>query len=257
MLSRKQFAAVQIARGLTTEEIIARCGIPAQSFMVLMEEQPTGRDAAKLISHTTFIRLADVLGLEPNMAFLRTGGVVEWRVPAKNEKGAWRNAVAQLREELFSDGESIEIAVVSRVRGWFSRGGQSMVFVHSPAPQPGRDIKLAVTGADPKTVQFLLELFGPGCVRKVTLDSGEFDITGKLISNGVYRATQFLIVLGGSSVKYTWADVQASAKEFNFTTDALIELMVDAVRRRNTEQANEISQDSSVDSRPALRVANG
>lgn len=254
MLSRKQFSSVQIARGMTTEEIIAKSGIPPQSFMVLMDSDgKDGRDPAKLISESTFRRLALVLGLEPGMSGLRTSGVIEWRVNQK-QRSTWQAAVTQLRNELF--GDRVEMTVINNAHKWYSPRRDSMVFIHSLGDDQENDIKLAVTGADAKIVRFLTGLFGVEAPRKVEMDTKEFLFTAKLIENGVYRANQFFIVLGGRAVRYTWADVQAAAKEFNFTTDALIELMVATLKVR-AEPSAETPPEASVEERPTLRVANG
>lgn len=251
MLSRKQFGLVQIVRGLSTEEIIAKSGIPPQSFMVLMESDGRdGRDPSKLISESTFCRLAITIGLEPGMSGLRNNGVIQWRLNPKG-RDKWNDAARQLRQDLFSN--QIEIAVITRPAPFYQRK-QTMVFLHDLVS----DVKLAITHGDTRTAKFVKDLFGVEDARTVAMEAGEFDFTLRLIDNGVYRSNQFHIVLGGRKVRYTWGDVQAAAKEFNFTTDELIELMVAEVqarlRRSEPVAENEVAP-PSVEERPALRVA--
>lgn len=253
MLSRKQFGLVQIARGLTTDEIIAKSGIPPQSFMVLMESDGRdGRDPSKLISESTFCRLALTLGLEPGMEGLRSNSVIEWRVnPKQREK--WQEAVRALRQDLFS--EQFEMTLITRPSSLFGKKSV-LVFLHDL----DTDVKLAITHGDMKTARFIKGLFAIENHRTVALDAKEFDFTLKLIENGVYRSNQFHIVLGGRKVRYTWGEVQAAAKEFNFTTDELIELMVSKVHQRIHGDAPAVAAEPevpSVEERPALRVAVG
>lgn len=249
MLSRRQFGLIQIARGLSTEETIVRSGIPAQSFIVLMESDgKDGRDPSKLISEVTFIRLARTLGLEPGMAGLCAKSVVEWRLNQKNRR-SWDAAVHQLRKDLFSD--SFEMAVVNRVAPFYSyKRMRQMVFLHDL----DTNVKLVITGVDSKAIRFLKHIFAIESAKSVMMDAQEFDLTAKLIENGVYRSNQFHIVLGGRKVRYTWPDVHAAAKEFGFTTDDLIDLMVTQIRQRHQPSA---PQAVSGEERPALRVAAG
>lgn len=253
MLSRKQFGLVQTARGLTTDEIITRSGIPPQSFMVLMESDGRdGRDPSKLISESTFCRLAMTLGLEPGMAGLRTNSVIEWRVNPK-QRVNWQEAVRLLRQDLFS--EHFEMAVITHPSPFYSRKSV-MIFLHDL----DTDVKLVVTHGNMKTARFLKGLFAVESYRTVPMETKEFDFTLKLIENGVYRSNQFHIVLGGRKVRYTWGEVQAAAKEFNFTTDELIELMVSSVHQRiQSDSAISLVEPevTSVEERPVLRIATG
>lgn len=251
MLSRKQFSLVQVARGLTTEEIVAKSGIPPQSFIVLMESDGTdGRDPSKLISESTFCRLAMTLGLESGMAGLRTNGVIEWRLNPK-ERNKWESAARTLRQDLFSS--QIEMAVLNRPAPFYAKKS-TITFLHDL----DSDVKLAVTHGDLKTARFLKGLFGVESPRSVPMSAHEFDFTLRLIENGVYRSNQFHIVLGGRKVRYTWGDVQAAAKEFNFTTDELIDLMVESVHQRLQGEAAVVPVEPevpSVEVTPTLRLA--
>lgn len=252
MLSRKQFTLVQTARGLSPEEIVARSGIPPQSFVVLMEsDSRDGRDPSKLISESTFRRLAMVLSLDPGMTGLRNNSVIEWRVNTKR-RAEWQEAVEQLRTDLFSS--SIEMTVVNLAGGGLFRKKESIVLIYDHETQ----VKLAVTKANPKVARFLKTAFGIEKPRMISMEEKEFIFTAKLIEHGVYRSNQFFIVLGGRAVRYTWADVQAAAKEFNFTTDSLIDLMVKTVSETSSpSQDMSTEYGTSVDDRPALRIAAG
>ena len=251
MLSRKQFGLVQVARGLSTEETIARSGIPAQSFMVLMESDGRdGRDPSKLISQSTFTKLGQTLGLASAMDGLCRNNVIEWQVNAKQRR-AWEAVVHQLRQDLFSD--EFEMTVINRSAPFYTYAKKktSMVFLHDL----NNDVKLAITEVDSRAIRFLSVIFQTKEVREVSMSAKEFDLTKKLISNGVYRVNQFHIVLGGRKVRYTWEDVQAAAKEFNFTTDELIDMMVR--QRQAPQQTEEAASSPEAQSRPMLRVAAG
>lgn len=245
MLTRRQFGLVQVARGLSTEETVVRSGIPAQSFMVLMESDgKDGRDPSKLISESTFIRLARTLGLEPGMSGLCTKNIVEWKVNHKNRR-SWEAAVHQLRRDLFSD--SFEMAIITRTVPFYTLPKKArMIFLHDLET----DVKLAITGVDDRDIRFVQTIFAIESARAVTLDAHEFTLTAKLIENGVYRPNQFHIVLGGRKVRYIWADVQAAAKEFGFTTDDLIDLMISQVRQHHQPSASPVASDEH----PPLRV---
>lgn len=260
-LSREQFQQVQIARGLTTDEIIAKSGIPAQSFMVLMESDGRdGRDPSMLISNSTFSRLAQILGLEPDMSGLRSNCVIEWRTNPKT-RAQWEESVSVLRKDLFSAND-IEIAVLVRPAPLLKKKSM-IIFLHDL--QSG--VKVAVTNADKHTVRFVQSTFGCTANKVQEMEPKEFDLTCRLIENNVYRSNQFLIVLGGRKVKYSWVDVQAAAKEFNYTTDQLIELMVSRIYQEQEkppvqEETDiglpELPSDTGwIDRRRSLRLASG
>ena len=128
-----------------------------------------------------------------------------------------------------------------------------MIFLHDL----DTDVKLAITHADMRTARFIKSLFGVENARAITMDVTEFDFTLRLIENGVYRSNQFYIILGGRRVRYTWGEVQAAAKEFNFTTDELIDLMVVKVHERiaSDECAPVVDEvPPSVEETPSLRI---
>jgi len=234
MISRKQFRHVQIARGLTVKEIIARTGIPAQSFMVLMDDAE--RDPSKLISDQTFKILEHVLGFEAGMNGLQRTNVIEWRVPAKADARAkWLSAVGNIRADLL--GDHVEVAVMARKTRLLGRK-EFALFIFDPDSR----VKVVVTHADSGIQRALLKLF---CVPEplvVTVDESEYELTCNLVANSVYRPQQFMVVLGGKVARYTWNDVQAAAKEFNFTPDELIDLIVCAVdeSRKVTDPASSV-----------------
>lgn len=246
MLSRNQFKQVQIARGLSMNEIIARTGIPAQAFVVLMND--TERDPSKLISAQTFETLEQVLGLKAGMSGLRDTGVIEWRVPAKSaDRQAWLQAVESIRADMM--GDQIGITVMSKQGTMFSKQ-VSAVFLFDADSR----VKIVITHADRNTQRAILRIFGAHDPRMVNVEPAEYDLTCNLVANSVYRTQQFMIVLGGRQVRYTWSDVQAAAKEFNFTTDDLIEMMVRTVDEARNRAAVVDPAPAAVDI-PVLRVA--
>lgn len=248
MLTRIQFRCVQTARGLTVEEIIAKTGIPAQAFMVLLNESSVERDPSKLISQQTFGTLEQVLGLKAGMNGLRNQGIIEWRVP-QNRAGRqnWAAAVGNIRADLM--GDDIRVAVMAKKRSLFGKY-ESAVFIHDVEA----NVKIVATRVDRSTERKIMAIFGEHEPRTVTVSPSEYELTCQLVANSVLRTHQFMIVVGGNTVRYTWADVEAAAKEFNFRTDDLIELMVDAVDSRNRKATEDAIETAGI---PVLTAVNG
>lgn len=246
-LSKKMVKQAQIARGLSLPELITKVGIPTESFDAIFSND---KDASKMISQATFDRLAATLGLSAQMQGLREGCVNVWRAQkSRATRAIWREAIAVLRKQLFS--ADIELAVIRRKGGLFGKK-RYLVLIHDVE----HAVRFAVTDADRATVTYLRGLFQTEAVRQLDYSALDFDMTLDLIENGVYRVSQFAIVLGGKSARYSWADVQASAKEFGFTTDAVLDLMCDAVQRRSAPV--EVPSPPQVfEERPPLRVAVG
>lgn len=230
MLTKKQFQLVQVARGLPFDELVQRIGIPASSLMSLFgANEKDAKDPNKLISQSTFERLMALLGVNLSMDGLHSSAVILWQCPAKAaQRKAWMAAVAELRKGLFSD--DIELALLSEKRGMFRRT-EKMVFLRDVA----RNVRIVLTGLSGRDLDAVAETFNDDYRRTELISPADFSFTKTLIGNNVYRATQFDAILGGKAFKYTWTDVQAAAKEFNFNPDNLIDLMVGKMQASQVE----------------------
>jgi len=213
----------QIARGLTLPELVSVVGISVEAFSALFGADSPRKDPSKLISAMTYSRLAATIGLNSDTSGFRCGAVNEWRFQ-KGNAVAWKNAVSELRKALIS--HDIEMACIRKRVGFFSRE-EFIVLIHDGE----NNLRFAVTRATKDVVRFLKGTFDADIHRETVVSPVDFEMTTNLIANNVYRVTQFAVALGGDLARYSWADVQAAAKEFNFTPDALIELMVERVQK--------------------------
>lgn len=229
-LTKKQFNLVRIARGLGTDAILTKTGIPPQSLLTLMQDE-NGRDPGKLISEATYHRLATLLCLKPDLSGLRTEAVVEWRVNQSDRKN-WLAAAEILRRELF--GDQIDMVVMIEQQKKLFKKRNSIVLILDQQ----KDIKLAITNVTENLIGVLQKIFNIEKARQISFSKNDLDFNGKLIENGVFRVNQFLNLIGGRTVKYTWDDVQAAAKEFGLTTDNLIDLIAQQVHSKIAEASS-------------------
>lgn len=227
MLTRKQLRLVLQLRGLSLEQIMQRTGIPNQSLMALIYGADNGgKDPSKLISAATYEKVLALLGLSPEFNGLRKNSVIEWRYQSKKTRGqehSWREAAQLLRKHLMSD--SLVLAEVT-AKGGFLAGRKHLIFIYDPE----NEIRIVVSGIDKSGRAFMEEAFGTSIERTEVVTLEEFNFMATLIGNDVLRLSQFNVVMTGKALKYDWKDVQAAAKEFNFTTEDIINLIVDAVR---------------------------
>lgn len=240
MLTRKQLRCAQLVRGLTFDEIVQRTGIPPQSLMALIREgDKDPKDPKKLISQDTFEKVLALLGVDRAFNGLRAGIVLGWRAH-KGQRGqdlSWKEAVVELRKAFFSN--DVRMVQFSAKRGLFGR--QYMLFVSDVAA----DLRVIVTGADKALCDQLKKVFGAEFERIEQLRPEEFAFQSKLVEHGVYRTVQFDALVGGKMARYGWEDVQAAAKEFDFTTDNLVDLMLVAVTQRNVAVAADVPAEQS------------
>lgn len=224
MLTRKQFQLIRVASGLSFDEIVQKTGIPATSLMVLFgATEKEAKDPNKLIAQSTFEKVMSVLGVNTEMDALRAGVVVVWQYPLKAKlQGTWESAVAELRKSIFSD--NIEIAEITGKGSLFSRKSKMLLLRDVET-----DVRIVITDTTKKLLGSVEGIFGVSSRSTETQNKMDFEFTTQIIKNGVYRLNQFDAVLGGKSFKYSWTDVQAAAKEFNFNPDDLINLMVDKI----------------------------
>lgn len=229
MLTRKQLQHMQTLRGLPIEEILQRTGIPNQSLMALISgSDKDAKDPSKLMSQVTLERVLALLGVDRHLSGLRASMVNEWRVTDKTAKGfpTWKESFIAVRKELMSG--NIHLAEIKKKTGLFgSREKLLLVF------DEGTDVRIVITGANRKMISFLEIAFDTTAQRTEVQSPTDFELTKKLIQNGVYRSSQFNIIMGGKSARYNWSDVQSAAKEFNFHTDDLINMMVDRVKQED------------------------
>lgn len=239
MLSRKQLHLIQIVRGLSVAEIIQRTGIPAQSLMAFIGgSDAEGKDPSKLMSQTTYERVLALLGINQRFSGFRQNAVIEWRYSKAGAKGSpsWTDAMKRLRKELFSG--DVELVEVKKKKSGIFPKDECMLFLRDN--QEG--IHLVITRADKQVRKLVQDTFGVEVIKSQTLTAQDFAITSELVSNSVYRVTQFNIIVGGKAVKYTWDEVMAAAKEFNFTTDDLIQLIVEKVHAAETTDTTPANQ---------------
>ena len=225
MLTKKQFQLIQVARGLAFDEVVQRTGIPASSLMSLFAVTEKGaKDPNKLISQSTYEKLMELLGVNLSMDGLRKGVVLLWQYPQKAKgRQLWLEAVTELKKSLFIGVQ--ELTVVMEKKGLLQRK-ERMIFVHDVET----GVRIVLTGIEKNSLRELEQIFNCEIKLADALAPVDFQFTKSLIANGVYRATQFDAVLGGKAFKYSWVDVQAAAKEFNFNPDNLIDLMVNALQ---------------------------
>lgn len=249
MLTRKQFRQIQRVRGLSAAEIINRTGIPPQSLMALMEgSDKDAKDPQKMISTGTFQRLVDLLGIQAEFEGLRCRSVIEWPFDNRTRKGelSWKSSFSALAAELLSD--DIELAEVRKAnKGWFDRT-TSLIYIRDVQ----NDVRIVVSNVTKAARQFIESALALKIDRIEEQQKIDFIITGKLIQNDVYRTRQFDIVVEGRHVRYTWGDVQAAAKEFNFEPEMLIDMMLEKKKKGLSDRPVTHDQNARL-----LRVASG
>ena len=234
MLSRAQFRHLQIARGLTSEQIVQRTGIFPQSLMVLLGAaggEGEILDYTKLLSERTLSKVLNLIGIDSSGASLNKGAVIEWSCANPRGREAWRSAVKALRPQLFST----DIALTALVcpGSMFSKEKMTLFFYDA---EEGANVRIVITHADMSVLKFIENVFDISSVRIEKASSvKDFNLTQDLIANGVYRATQFNLVVTGRKARYSWEHVQAAAHEFNFSPEQVVDLIVDAVHKGTTE----------------------
>jgi hypothetical protein len=228
VLTRKQLRMIQIARGLSMDAIVQKSGIPMQSLVALIGgSEKEGKDPKKLISQATYEKVLSIVGIGQDFEGLRTGVVIEWTHGAQRSgrgETSWVEAIKTLRKELFS--EEIELAEIRKTTPFY-RKGESLLLLHDAIS----GVRIVFSDCSASSRRFLESTFDARVKNLDVQTAVEFGFTKELIRNGVYRCTQFNIALGGNTIKYNWADVQAAAREFNFHTDDLINMMVETVQR--------------------------
>ena len=226
MISRPQFRRIQIVRGLSNAEIVARTGIPPASLSALLADE--GKEPSKMINSTTFDRLAATLGLESDLSGLRQSGITEWRFSWRNRK-KWESAILQLLAELFHD--AVDIAILSSPKGLLFRR-KYMVFLQDE----WNNVRIVVNCADEAAANFIALAFGGGKnPHRVGLSWHEFNEIATHVSNGVLKISVFALHLGKERFHYDWTDVRAAAQEFNFVPDNLMDMMLTAMKQRPRE----------------------
>lgn len=237
MLTKKLFQQVLSARGLTAEQIVQRTGIPAESLDVLIgREEQEGRDPGKLISQATFEKVLALLGIASDNSGLRAAGVLVWAYNAKapkRQRAQWCEAVSNVREALMSD--DIAIAELTTKNGFFAKK-QYLMLVHDVQ----NNVFIGVVGLDKDARASLLRITGASVERSEALSEKEFVLHRKLMENGVYRRNYFTEMMVGRARTYGWTDVQAAAKEFHFSPEAIIDLMLAEVRRKEEEATGKV-----------------
>jgi hypothetical protein len=249
MFTKKQFQLIQVARGLAFDEVVQRTGIPASSLMSLFAVTEKGaKDPNKLISQSTYERLMELLGVNVGMDGLRKGVVLLWQCPQKTKgQQQWIEAVAELKKNLFIGVQ--ELTLVMEKKGFLQRK-ERMVFVHDVET----GVRIVFSGIKKNSLRELGKIFNCEIKLADALNPVDFQFTKSLITNNVYRTTQFDTVLGGKAFRYSWIDVQAAAKEFNFNPDNLIDLMVDALQSVRVSDPVFIASDGVT---PIRRVVTG
>jgi PHD/YefM family antitoxin component YafN of YafNO toxin-antitoxin module len=241
MLSRKILKSLQIASGLSPEAVVQRTGIPYESLTALLAEN--GKDPQSLIGEATYQRVLATLGISPEFNGLRQHMVVPWRCGPSDRKGnsQWLEAIALLRPEMLS--KQLTVVEVLGQKRFFGRQAAIML-VHDAE----FDLRLAVVGASVAARRQLVAILGSGSARSVAVSNAEFSSMTEQIDRAVFGSVRFDDLMGGQLRKYDWADVKASAQEFNFQTDDIIALILEEVKRRNerSRQAETSAQNSTI-----------
>jgi len=248
MISRKQIRHIQEARGLTPEQIVQKTGIPMQSLMALIFGSETdGKDPNKLMSAATLEKILALLGVSHTFNGLRKNAIIEWRYAnlSRKQQASWKDAVLQLRRDFFSD--QIHMSEMSAKAGLL-KSREHLVFIYDEVS----DLRIVVSGVDKSMRTTLETIFKTSISRSDTVTIGEMNFQRRLIENGVYRVKQFDVVMNGLSLKYDWEDVKAAAKEFNYSQEELIDLMVAALRAREDITAKTLVSDQSVSDKNEL-----
>lgn len=227
MMNRKQIGQALILSGMTPDEIMMKSGIPAESFHAIFGSRESGKDPSKLTSESTYNKLAMVIGLQAGMRDYRRDAVIELRFPvSKKARSEWMEAFNAVRTERLSG--QLDIAMIHRKSGLFSKS-ESMLLIYDT--QVG--LRFVVSHLRKRDLHKLKDVLAPANERDIVMAERDFQSIGSLIANGVYRIAQFNVLLGGRASSYSWEDVKAAAKEFNFTTDDLIDLMVERVHGKS------------------------
>ncbi|CAE6794088.1 hypothetical protein R70006_04987 [Paraburkholderia domus] len=234
-LSRRQLRNIQLARGIPAEELQHRTGMPRASYDALFgaTSGEDGKDAAKLISQSTFDRLVSLLGIDADFVSLRKTGVIEWRADLTGKETAepWADAMKSLIDELFSADLMLVEVSTDPSRGRLTRNvvAERMVLLHDR----DNSYRVAIVGAAEDLVPLLENSFGIACERRITISANEFHDAREMIRHEVFKPVQFDAFSGALAPKYSWRDVQAAAREFGFLPDDLIEMMHTKAKERS------------------------
>jgi len=222
MLNRKQIGQALVLSGLTTKEILIKSGIPSESYQAIFDPKE-GKDPGKLTSEVTYNKLAAVIGLQPGMRDYRRDAIIDLKIPKKRKaRDEWFNVFTAVRAERLSS--QLDMAIIRAKRGIFRRDEYQLLLFDTQI-----NLRFVVTRMQKKDLADFQKICLPTNVRPVKLSYNEFNTIQQLVDNGVYRLSQFNILIGGRASSYTWAEVQAAAKEFGRTTDDLINLISDHV----------------------------
>lgn len=224
-LSRSQLRDLARARGLTLEALVKRSGIPMASLSAMLGEtaDDKAKDASLLVGQETYEKILSLIGINNEFTGLLPNAVREWAVPTKN-LDRWKEAVSSLRKDLLSDAL---LLVELHTKGSLFQSSKRMVLIHDAAS----GVQLAVTRADKAAVRFLETVCGAKCARRIAITRENFDLYRSLIENSACRSSQFIAMLGGGKLKYSWSDVMAAAQQFDFQTDDLVAMIADARQR--------------------------
>lgn len=241
MLTKSQFRQLQIASGLSSIQIFKRTGILPQSLMVLLNMGDSeGLDPAKMVSEGTLRRVLNLIGIDNEVPQLKKNSVIEWSCADDKNTAKWKVAVKSLHDKL-----SMTNAVLGVVTCPHSLFGKRKMTLFLYVTTSEGEARIAITQADKGIKKFIEELFNVVPVRvEQARSASDFKLTEDLIANGVYRVTQFNLVISGKKGKYSWDHVLAAAQEFNYGAEDVINLIVDHAEGRLS--ATVIVQDNSV-----------
>lgn len=221
-LSRQQLRDVSLARGVSMDDLVARTGVPMASLMAMMAGDGE-KEARLLLSQETYGRILHLLGVSADGSGLAAKQVRLWVCPEKNF-AAWQAAFTSIKKTLLSDNASIVLAEIVAGGTLFARK-RRIVLLHDELSQAS----IVIAGVPDKFSAELQKIFGTPYAHSTKMSPSDYSRFLKLVDNNACSHAQFIGMLGGGTLRYSWADVKAAAQQFNLQPDDLILMISDRV----------------------------
>lgn len=249
-LSRQHLKDVALLRGLSMEALVSRTGVPMASLMAMMTGGDNEKDPRLLLSQDTYGRILHLIGVNADNTALASKEVRLWKCPAKQQT-EWRTTLGSIKKALFGGNESIVMAEVLTRRRLLGRP-RRLVLLHDSRDDAQVDI--VISGVSEGFAEELRGLFQTSFAHSTFMSDKDFDMFLTLVDNNACSHAQFRGMLGGGTLRYSWTDVQAAAKEFNLQPDDLIAMISDRVEAAKALPAREPAAPLSEATKLALVV---
>jgi hypothetical protein len=191
--------------------------------MAMMSSSENEKDPSMLLSQETYVRILHLIGVSADNTGLAPKQVRLWTCPSKNH-GEWRATLASVKKALFADNDAIVLAEVSTRKRMFGRS-RRLVLMHDSRAE----VDIVLAGVSDALSEELQSLCQTRYAHRTALSDKYFDMFLSLVENNACSHAQFVGMLGGGKLRYSWTDVQAAAQQFNMQPDDLIVMISERV----------------------------